>query len=254
VWRDLLWQALDYGVMKFGALFCMEHVPSHMTVCHQCKALVDEVRPVWVGSHVLRACVACAAGRTPAEKNANGEWLVEYFFPGGEPALHGPWAPGATDGRLAVHGVTWMDQLSRVRRAMAEVSRWQIRKEPGDDDEGCMPLGPWESDNDCWSRPLAEPTSPRSRGIPSEVLCNSCGKSCRVAPLDAPEHGSAPFYGLINVVARGHYLSPVLPDMCTYRFSLCESCLADLFDRCKIPPEGLCVIDNAPAPAWRASD
>lgn len=239
MWRDLAYQLLDRAILYVSSLSGMEHVPSNMAVCHDCKKLVQVVHPVWVGQNVLHACDECAVGRTPAQKNDQGEWLVEYTFPGEVAAMCGPWSPGASDGRLSVDGVTWGDQLHRVRRSTAAASRWQLRPEPAADDEGCIPLGPWEFNGACWQRPLGEPPSGRNHEMPAEVFCNLCGKSCHSC-------------GLIRAMARGHFLSPVQPEMCTYCFSLCESCLAELFDRFKDPPVGVCGTNNASAPTWRA--
>ncbi len=62
-----------------------------------------------------------------------------------------------------------------------------------------------------------------------DILCNKCGGSCRYYGND---------HGLVEQVIEGGYGSK-LGDMVTYRFSLCEGCLATLFATFKHPVEVL---------------
>jgi hypothetical protein len=64
-----------------------------------------------------------------------------------------------------------------------------------------------------------------------EKLCNKCGKSCSIDMFNKTYD-----YGLIDARVFGSYHSPVLDDCTSYQFSLCESCLVDLFDSFIIPP------------------
>ena len=59
-----------------------------------------------------------------------------------------------------------------------------------------------------------------------DVLCNKCGVSCK------EESG---LLGLIEVTVSGGYGSDPLSDGTNYTFSLCESCLDELFNEFKIP-------------------
>jgi hypothetical protein len=61
--------------------------------------------------------------------------------------------------------------------------------------------------------------------IVEDTICNKCGESCGEA--DYP-------HGLIEAEVHGGYSSPVLCDGHGYKFSLCESCLAQLFKGFKI--------------------
>jgi hypothetical protein len=64
-----------------------------------------------------------------------------------------------------------------------------------------------------------------------DILCNKCGKS-----LKQPA-GCQNFCGLTEAVVRGNYDSPVLGDMTTNKFSLCEYCLKELFDSFVLPTD-----------------
>jgi hypothetical protein len=70
------------------------------------------------------------------------------------------------------------------------------------------------------------------------VLCNRCGLSCTVGPEGSPDAGPA---GLIGATVVGGYESTpgngygALDDGTSYRFSMCEFCLDDLFSTFKIP-------------------
>lgn len=61
-----------------------------------------------------------------------------------------------------------------------------------------------------------------------EVFCNKCGGSCQ-------QNNCPGFYGLIEETVYGGYGSDPLSDMTEYTFSLCESCLDELFKTFKIP-------------------
>jgi len=67
--------------------------------------------------------------------------------------------------------------------------------------------------------------------IVSDVICNKCGQSCR------PSEEVPDFYGLIEASFTTGYESKALPDGVCYSFSLCEGCLAKLFDTFQIKPE-----------------
>ena len=66
---------------------------------------------------------------------------------------------------------------------------------------------------------------------PKEENCNLCGNNLH------PEDSEFEPYGLVNTAVTGGYFSTHLSDMSKYTFSLCESCLRDLFVKCKIKPE-----------------
>lgn len=59
-----------------------------------------------------------------------------------------------------------------------------------------------------------------------DVLCNKCGQSCCV--IDSAGYICGP-HGLNEECVFGGYMSTHLQDLVMYRFSLCESCLAELF-------------------------
>lgn len=67
--------------------------------------------------------------------------------------------------------------------------------------------------------------------VTKDILCNSCGKTC------SAEFHRAAYYGLIEVKVSGGCSSPVLEDLTTYTFSLCENCLGGLFETFKLPVE-----------------
>lgn len=62
------------------------------------------------------------------------------------------------------------------------------------------------------------------------------------------------FHGLIEVTVSGGYSSPALWDLTNYTFSLCERCLRELFDGCKIPPMVTCEIDGDDPRPYQADD
>lgn len=53
-----------------------------------------------------------------------------------------------------------------------------------------------------------------------DILCNKCGNSCKL-------NGSP--YGLLEYDYSGGYDSTPLRDCTTYTFSMCETCLLELF-------------------------
>jgi len=66
-------------------------------------------------------------------------------------------------------------------------------------------------------------------------VCNKCGKSY-VLKMDFGKGEKEYSYGLIDARVFGSYHSPILDDCTSYQFSLCESCLVDLFDSFINPP------------------
>lgn len=68
--------------------------------------------------------------------------------------------------------------------------------------------------------------------IVEDVLCNMCGSSCGIKLGETKE-----YYGLIEITVSGGYASPKLGDCSLYRFSICEYCLDELFNKFKIPVE-----------------
>lgn len=66
---------------------------------------------------------------------------------------------------------------------------------------------------------------------PSERLCNLCGEY--LCPKDDEQSP----YGLVDAEVSAGYFSYHLSDMTRYTFSLCEKCLREIFNRCKIKPE-----------------
>jgi hypothetical protein len=89
-------------------------------------------------------------------------------------------------------------------------------------------------DSDC-SCGQANPEVPYLN-IPSEyaksipdIFCNICGTNCKSF------HGS--HYGLINARITGGYESTYLKDEKSYKFSLCEKCLVNLFKTFKTSVE-----------------
>jgi len=71
------------------------------------------------------------------------------------------------------------------------------------------------------------------REYKAECHCNKCGKDLLIFDEDMPMG----YYGLIDAKVHGGYLSEELSDLCTYKFSLCESCIAELFASFLKPPE-----------------
>lgn len=67
-----------------------------------------------------------------------------------------------------------------------------------------------------------------------DYICNKCGNSCEKGEASV---GSKDFYGLLETEVVGGYLSDPLEDLTTYTFSICETCLKELFDSFKIPVE-----------------
>lgn len=67
---------------------------------------------------------------------------------------------------------------------------------------------------------------------PKEVICNLCGECTR--PLGTFVEQSV--HGLENLEVIGGYFSTHLFDLRSYSFSLCEKCLRNIFNQCKVPP------------------
>lgn len=67
--------------------------------------------------------------------------------------------------------------------------------------------------------------------IIEDIICNKCGESCKKNVM-----GHDDYYGLIEVGFSTGYASRKFSDGCYYQFSLCEECLAELFDTFKIDP------------------
>jgi len=72
--------------------------------------------------------------------------------------------------------------------------------------------------------------------VTDDILCNKCGQS-----LMRP-HGYGPF-GLAEAEVEGGFGSAPLRDCTTYTFSLCETCLVELFGTFKIPVKVVCRLD-----------
>jgi hypothetical protein len=66
---------------------------------------------------------------------------------------------------------------------------------------------------------------------PKEIFCNMCG-DC----LALKDNGYYP-HGLYNAKVYGGYFSDHLIDLHEYTFSLCEKCLREMFNKCKIKPD-----------------
>jgi hypothetical protein len=72
----------------------------------------------------------------------------------------------------------------------------------------------------------------------AEILCNKCGKTTKKfdSHRDFKDH-CVGYYGLINAdVSGGYWSCDEIGDLNTYRFSLCEDCLVELFKTFTIPP------------------
>lgn len=64
-------------------------------------------------------------------------------------------------------------------------------------------------------------------------ICNKCGDNlCS----DSCVNRNFPF-GLVEANVHGGYDSKHLSDMTTYQFSMCEKCLREFFNTCKIHPK-----------------
>lgn len=64
---------------------------------------------------------------------------------------------------------------------------------------------------------------------PTTYVCNVCAQSL------CPDNRGEP-HGLVDCEVEGGYDSTALSDSTTYRFSICEACLRNLFGSFKIPP------------------
>lgn len=67
---------------------------------------------------------------------------------------------------------------------------------------------------------------------PRDILCNMCGEC--MCPLGTMNEQSP--NGLHNAIVVGGYDSYHLLDCHSYKFSLCEKCLRDMFSKAKIKP------------------
>lgn len=83
----------------------------------------------------------------------------------------------------------------------------------------------------------------------SAVNCNMCGGS--LCPDTTTPNQYYP-NGLINAEVMGCYDSEHLTDCTTYRFSLCEWCLRQMFGQFKVPPEVDGIYDIYRAPSYAA--
>jgi len=64
--------------------------------------------------------------------------------------------------------------------------------------------------------------------IIDDIVCNKCGNSCYNKVIGIHD-------GIIEITLCGGYASK-LGDMVEYTFSICESCLLEMFDEFKIKP------------------
>ena len=69
----------------------------------------------------------------------------------------------------------------------------------------------------------------KEQEVIDDVICNKCGNSCR------DEHDMN-YEGLIEAYVSGGYGSK-LGDSVNYKFSLCETCLSEMFKTFKFEPE-----------------
>lgn len=65
----------------------------------------------------------------------------------------------------------------------------------------------------------------------SSYICNKCGNSL----CFGHEDWISP-HGLVDLAVSGGYHSEHLLDCTSYKFSLCEKCIREIFESCKIPP------------------
>lgn len=66
-----------------------------------------------------------------------------------------------------------------------------------------------------------------------DIRCNKCGNNV----AESWDTSHAGYYGLVDARVDGGYFSKHLSDGVTYRFSLCEKCLVDLFKTFSILPD-----------------
>jgi hypothetical protein len=76
----------------------------------------------------------------------------------------------------------------------------------------------------------------------AECHCNNCGS------LLATSFDGRPIIGLVEHHQMGGYFSPILSDCTFYTFSLCESCLGQMFLDFKTPPE---LSGSLPPYSWK---
>lgn len=67
--------------------------------------------------------------------------------------------------------------------------------------------------------------------ITEDIFCNKCGESLKV------NNDPLIFCGLAEMKYSGSYHSHIFSDGDEYTFSLCEKCLKNIFDECKIKPK-----------------
>jgi uncharacterized cysteine cluster protein YcgN (CxxCxxCC family) len=72
-------------------------------------------------------------------------------------------------------------------------------------------------------------TAKKKTKIIWDVICNKCGKTCRLGEAEPVNFGG------LRGVAHGQFGSEHLKDCHEYRFDLCEQCLRETFDTFKIP-------------------
>ena len=65
------------------------------------------------------------------------------------------------------------------------------------------------------------------------IKCNKCGGS--LVPVS--KDNDVGMYGLVDQCVSGGWHSDHLTDLHTYRFSLCEKCIVEMFDNFTIHPE-----------------
>jgi hypothetical protein len=71
----------------------------------------------------------------------------------------------------------------------------------------------------------------------TELHCNKCGENMKRFSTDADgETFCVGYYGLVDAELSGGFYSDPLSDCTTYRFSLCEKCVMELFETFKVPP------------------
>lgn len=95
----------------------------------------------------------------------------------------------------------------------------------------CNRCGHW-SDERRFKEVCEQCNNTRKTVDPSTILCNRCGECMR--PLGT--HNEQYPHGLEGAAIQGGYDSYHLLDCTTYKFSICEKCLRELFNQFKIKP------------------
>jgi hypothetical protein len=95
----------------------------------------------------------------------------------------------------------------------------------------CHRCGYW-TDERRFKEVCAQCNNTRKTVDPSTILCNRCGECMR--PLGT--HNEQYSHGLEKAEVTGGYDSYHLFDCTTYRFSICEKCLREVFNQFKIKP------------------